>query len=127
MMPSLSELKQKWFIDVEDSHSFPPQQRHPGSQLQPSTDGNQVELLIEGATVMGDFYYRVQEMLASDDPDQGQIMVAAMGIDPVKGLGKEDSAPDAMTLMLQAAEAGVQVYFLASGQGGLGTKSKKFA
>jgi hypothetical protein len=67
-MPSLSDLKEKWFIDVEDPHPFPAQQRHPGSHINPSTDGNQVELLVEGAAVMGDFHYRVQEMLASDDP-----------------------------------------------------------
>ena len=94
-MPSLSDLKEKWFVDVDDSHPFPPQQRHPGSQINPSTDGNRVELLVEGATVMADFHYRVQEMLASDDPGQGQIVVAAMGIGPVKSLGENDPAPDA--------------------------------
>jgi phosphatidylserine/phosphatidylglycerophosphate/cardiolipin synthase-like enzyme len=127
MIPSLSELKTKWFVDVEMPDSFPPQQRHPGSKIKPSTDGNQVELLVEGATVMADFHHRVEEMLAADDPSRGFILVAAMGIDPVKSLGENDPAPDAKSLMLQAAEAGVQVYFLASGQGGLGAKSKKFA
>ena len=63
-MPALSELKKKWFVDVNDQEAFPPQARHPGSNLMPFTDGNQVELLVEGATVMGDFhYYRPQHTI----------------------------------------------------------------
>ena len=39
-MPSLQQLKAKWFIDVTLNGQFPPHTRHPGTQLQPYTDGN---------------------------------------------------------------------------------------
>ncbi len=126
-MTSLQELKEKWFIDVTDEGAFPPQTRFPGSEIRPSTDGNLVEPLIDGAAIMGDFYYRVEEMQKSADPSQCQIMVAAMGIDPVELLGENGPADDAMTTMIEAAAAGVQVYFLGSGHLGLGSASKSFA
>lgn len=126
-MTSLHELKDKWFIDVTDENNFPPQIRFPGSTIQPYTDGNLVEPLIDGAAIMGDFYYRVEEMQKSDEPSQCQIMVAAMGIDPIKLLGENGPADDAMKTMIDAAAAGVQVYFLGSGHPGLGAVSKSFA
>ncbi len=126
-MTSLQELKDKWFIDVSDTSVFPPQTRFPGSKIQPYADGNLVEPLIDGAAIMGDFYYRVEEMLKSDDPSQCQIMVAAMGIDPIKLLGENGPAKDVMTTMIDAAKAGAKVYFLGSGHPGLGAKSKSFA
>jgi hypothetical protein len=39
-MPTLEELKAKWFVDVLLKGQFPPQTRHPNPQLQPYTDGN---------------------------------------------------------------------------------------
>ena len=126
-MTELLALKDKWFIDVSLEDRFPPQMRHPGSKLQPYSDGNLVEPLIDGAAIMGDFYYRVEEMLASDDPGRCQIIVTAMGIDPVKLLGEDGPAKDAKTTMLVAAEAGVKVYFLGSGQGNMAGSSKAFA
>ena len=126
-MTSLQELKDKWFIDVTNEGAFPPQTRFPGSKIQPHADGNLVEPLIDGAAIMGDFYYRVEEMLKSENPNQCQIMVAAMGIDPVKLLGENGPAKDAMTTMIDAAAAGVQVYFLGSGHPGSGSGTKAFA
>jgi hypothetical protein len=43
-----------WFVDVADPDSFPPQQRHPGSHINPSTNGNEVELLVEGVVAFHD-------------------------------------------------------------------------
>ena len=90
----MQELKDKWFIDVTNEGAFPPQTRFPGSKIRPHADGNLVEPLIDGAAIMGDFHYRVEEMLKSEDPNQCQIMVAAMGIDPVKLLGENGPAKD---------------------------------
>ena len=126
-MTSLQELKDKWFIDVTNEDAFPPQSRFPGSKIQPYADGNLVESLIDGAAIMGDFYYRVEEMLKSENLNQCQIMVVAMGIDPVKLLGENRPAKGAMTTMIDAAAAGVQVYFLGSGHPGSSTVSKSFA
>jgi hypothetical protein len=126
-MTSLQVLKDKWFVDVSAEDRFPPQTRHDGTQIQPYTDGNLVVPVIDGAAIMGDFYYRVKEMLESDNPDDCQIIVAAMGIHPIKLLGENGPAKDAMATMLDAAEAGVDVYFLGSGQGNMAIASKKFA
>jgi phosphatidylserine/phosphatidylglycerophosphate/cardiolipin synthase-like enzyme len=126
-MTSLEELKDKWFVDVSQEDSFPPQTRHRASEIQPSSDGNLVEPLIDGAAIMGDFHYRAEIMLNCNNPEECLIIVTAMGIDPVKLLGENGPAKDAMTTMIDAAGAGVRVYFLGSGQGNMGLKSKKFA
>ena len=69
-MTSLQELKDRWFIDVNQEAAFPPQARHPGSEIQPHTDGNLVEPLIDGAAIMSDFYIRLDEARRSANPDQ---------------------------------------------------------
>lgn len=126
-MTTLQELKDKWFVDVNQEEAFPPQTRHRATNIQPSTDGNLVEPLIDGLAVMGDFHYRVVEMVNSDKPEDCLIFVAAMGIDPVKLLGENGPAKDAMTTMIEAAEAGVNVHFLGSGQGNMASNSESFA
>ena len=126
-MTSLQDLKDKWFVDVSQESVFPPQSRHRETTIQPYSDGNLVEPLIDGAAIMGDFHFRVEEMVNSDNPEECLVFVAAMGIDPVKLLGENGPAKDAMATMIEAAEAGVKVYFLGSGQGNMGSKSKRFA
>jgi len=126
-MTSLQDLKDKWFVDVDQEAVFPPQTRHHEARIQPHSDGNLVQPLIDGAAIMGDFHFRVEEMLNSGNPEECLVFVAAMGIDPVKLLGENGPAKDAMTTMIEAAEAGVKVYFLGSGQGNMGSKSKSFA
>lgn len=124
---SLDELKQKWFIDTAVSDAFPPQERHPDSNLGDHSDGNLVKPLIDGANIMGHFDQRAQELLAVDDPSQCKYWLAGMGIEPVKLHGVESDSDDAISLILQLADAGVDVKFLASGQTDLGSESKKFA
>jgi phosphatidylserine/phosphatidylglycerophosphate/cardiolipin synthase-like enzyme len=125
-MTSLDELKRKWFIDTADEQAFPPQTRHPGSQVADHTDGNLVTPLIDGSNIMGYFEDRLAELLAGD-PGQARIWLAAMGIEPVEFKGQGSGSKDAITAMLEAADAGVQISFLASGQGNLAMASKKFA
>ena len=126
-MTSLPELKDRWFIDVNQEAGFPPQARHPGSGIQPHTDGNLVEPLIDGAAIMSDFYIRLDEARRSANPDQCFAMLASMGIDPVKPMGENEPGTDIKSLLLEAAEAGVNIYFLVSGQPGLGVLSQSFA
>jgi phosphatidylserine/phosphatidylglycerophosphate/cardiolipin synthase-like enzyme len=114
-MPSLSELKAKWFIDVTSGGQFPPQTRHPGTQVQPFTDGNLVEPLIEGATVMADFHQRVEKMITAPDPTQHELWFASWQLDAVKLLGATKPEKDAKAKILDAAQAGVKVYYLGSG------------
>lgn len=124
---NLEELKQKWFIDTSDQKAFPPQGRHPGSSVADHTDGNLVEPLIDGAAIMGYFDGRVEQLLSSEDPRQGHIWLAAMGIEAVKLRGQTSDSKDAIARILEAAEKGVNVTYLGSGQGNLGSHSKKFA
>ena len=126
-MTSLDELKQKWFINTADDKVFPPQARHPGSLIGDHSDGNLVAPLVDGSNIMGYFEDRLAELLASDDPGQARIWLAAMGIEPVEFKGQNSGSKDAITAMLDAAEVGVQISYLGSGQGNLAMASKKFA
>ena len=126
-MTSLDELKQKWFINTADDKVFPPQARHPGSLIGDHSDGNLVTPLVDGSNIMGYFEDRLAELLASDDPGQARIWLAAMGIEPVEFKGQNSGSKDAITAILDAAEAGVQISYLGSGQGNLAMASKKFA
>ncbi len=141
-MPTLQELKDKWFLDTMRAGQFPPQTRHPGSQLQPYTDGNLVEPVIDGAALMAEFHERVEAIIAAPDPAQYELWVAQWKLTPVQLLGETHPVKDAETQILDAARAGIKVYFLGSGHadrnkptsafaqklvdsGGLGTSDKR--
>jgi len=126
-MPNLQELKDKWFIDLDVKGTFPPKTRHEGALVKPYTDGNLVEPLVDGAALMAEFYDQLQMMLSDDDPSQWELYVSAMNIQAVKLLGENNPAPDVMTMLLQAAESGIQVYYLGSGHKGADVTSIKFA
>lgn len=117
-MSPLDALKEKWFIDVSQDGQFPPQTRHPGTQVQPYTDGNLVEPIIDGQPLMADFYERVTQILNSPNPGDYQIWLAQWRLDPVKLLGETNPAPDVETLLFNAVEAGVKLYFMESGHVG---------
>jgi phosphatidylserine/phosphatidylglycerophosphate/cardiolipin synthase-like enzyme len=114
-MPTLQQLKDKWFLDTGQNGQFPPQTRHPGSQLQAHTDGNLVEPVIDGAALMAEFHERVEAIIAAPDPAQYQLWVAQWKLTPVQLLGETHPVKDAETQILDAAKAGVKVYFLGSG------------
>ncbi|AET67189.1 phosphatidylserine/phosphatidylglycerophosphate/cardiolipin synthase [Desulfosporosinus orientis DSM 765] len=64
-MPSLDELREKWFLDFNNPvQSFPPVARHPGSQIQAYTDGNLVTPLIDGKNYMDEWRDAAQELEA---------------------------------------------------------------
>ena len=125
-MTTIDTLKEKWFIDVNDTGQFPPQTRHPGTQVRPYTDGNLVEPIIDGQPLMADFYERVTQIINSSDPGQYQMWLVQWRLDPVKLLGETHPAPDAETLILNAVEAGVKVYCLESGHVGHRLAANKF-
>jgi phosphatidylserine/phosphatidylglycerophosphate/cardiolipin synthase-like enzyme len=126
-MPKLAELKAKWFLDVSLGGQFPPQTRHPGTQLQSYTDGNLVEPLIEGETVMADFRQRVNDMIASPNANQHELWIASWRLDPVKLLGEEHpDKKDAEEIIADAAAAGVKVFYLGSGHVERDNKVQKF-
>jgi phosphatidylserine/phosphatidylglycerophosphate/cardiolipin synthase-like enzyme len=123
----LQELKDKWFVDVSRGDQFPPQARYPGSQLQPHTDGNLVEAVIDGAPLMAEFYRRAKAIIKAPDPAQHELWIAQWRLDPVKLLGETNSAEDAQTMILNVARAGATVFFLGSGHTGRVRPTKAFA
>lgn len=126
-MTKLQELKDKWFIDVEDEGQFPPQNRHEGALVYPYTDGNLVEPLIDGVALMAEFNDELDMLDHTEDPSQWTLYISAMNIHDVKLLGENNPAKGAMTHILVAAEAGVKVYYLGSGHAGADQVSSGFA
>ena len=126
-MPTLQELKAKWFIDVTLSGQFPPQTRHPGTQLQPYTDGNLVEFILDGAPLMAEFMQRAEAIINAPDPSRHELWLAQWKLQPVKLLGETESAPDAETEILRLAQAGAKVYFLGSAHVGQDQATRAFA
>ena len=114
-MPSLDELHERWFLDVDDPSGFPPQSRHPGALVNPYTDGNQVTPIYNGADYMARAYELIRAMIDNDDPSACWLWIHAWRMEPVKGLGETADGPDIVSLLEEAARAGVQVRFLASG------------
>jgi len=117
-MPTLQKLKEKWFLDVSLEGQFPPQTRHPGTQIQPYTDGNRVEPIIDGAPLMAEFHQRAEAIINAPDPSQYELWLAQWKLTPVQLLGQTSSAKDAETQMLDVAKSGAKVYFLGSGHAG---------
>ena len=126
-MPTLQELKDKWFIDLNQRKTFPPQTRHKGALVKGYTDGNHLEPLIDGAALMAEFHQQLQMMVQSPYPSQWTLYISAMNIHPVKLLGANDSNEDVKTRLLNAAEAGVNIYYLGSGHLGADDVSISFA
>jgi len=126
-MSKLQELKDKWFIDVSLEGQFPPQTRFKGAMVSPYTDGNHLEPLIDGAALMAEFHEQLEMLIHADDPSQWNLFISAMNIHPVKLLGVNNPAKDAMAKILDAAEAGVHVYYMGSGHAGAAQVASKFA
>ena len=126
-MPTLRELKDKWFLDVSIEDQFPPQTRHPGALVSSHTDGNLVEPLISGADMMAEFHRQVQAMIDSDDPNQYELWVGSWRIQPVKLLGMNSSVKDAQSFIIEAARAGINVYYLGSGHLPANSNATQFA
>ncbi|MFX0024162.1 MAG: phosphatidylserine/phosphatidylglycerophosphate/cardiolipin synthase family protein [Candidatus Hermodarchaeota archaeon] len=120
-MLNLDDLKAKWFLDVSSSGKFPPQTRHPGSQLKPYTDGNNVDIIIDGKDFMAHIYNKLHEMTLNADKtssDKYHFWIASWRFEPVKLLGSSYANYDAISMILEAANAGVKVFYLGSGHFG---------
>ena len=126
-MPTLQELKDKWFVDFTEEDKFPPQVRHKGALVSAYTDGNHLEPLIDGAVLMAEFHDQLEMLINAEDPSQWTLYISAMNIHPVKLLGEQNPAKDAMAKILDAAEAGVHVYYNGSGHTGADKVSAGFA
>ena len=112
-MPSLEELRGKWFLDFSrpgDYLPFPPIARHRNTNVGNSTDRNRVEPKVDGQCYMKEWHdiirYLIQEHM-------GEIFHAAWGLEDVQPLGYEPNNPtalDVLELLRDAKNNLVSVY-----------------
>lgn len=115
-MSTLDELKDKWFLTLDDEEK-PLNKRHPGTQLHAFTDNNEVVELIDGEAVMKDFHDGLDNLInfMQDHPDTAnppQVWISLFAFTDVELLGPGSIKAD--QLILEAAEKGVIVFFLHS-------------
>lgn len=113
-MPTLAELKAKWFIPVIGDILGIPCQRHPISgsspQLKVSTDGNTIELLRDGKDYMARWHSELTDL---NSQPEAEFMLADWRLDGVKTLGYTSAGNDALDDINDADGASVAVYPLA--------------
>ena len=108
-MPSLDELKERWFIPLDDSapDGVPARRHTDGSELAESTDGNTITPLVDGENYMHRWHH---ELEALHSAESGEFFHAAWRFEPVKTLGHTSSGSDALEDVQAAHDAGVAVY-----------------
>lgn len=109
---TLTGLKAKWFLDLNatNTEAFPPVRRFNGSKLASFTDNNEVTPLIDGRAVMTYLYEALKLMM--QNPTNCEFWIVNWRITKVRPKG---TGEDFRQVLLGAAEAGVKVYFLGSG------------
>lgn len=118
-MLTINELKKKWFLDFNKSNN-PLCRRPPDSELSNWTDGNEVEIIIDGKALMEHFYNCIQKMIGfmglnKNTQNPPQIWISNMDITNIELLGPGKGG-DIFELLIRAAKIGVKVYLLHSGQ-----------
>uniref|UniRef100_A0AAU2AFK9 Phospholipase D family protein n=1 Tax=Streptomyces sp. NBC_00093 TaxID=2975649 RepID=A0AAU2AFK9_9ACTN len=114
-MPTLAELRDKWFIDPSATDpTLPPTARHPTSTVQPYTDGNLVEFLVDGKDYMRVWHDSVLDLT---NRGGGEILHSGWRFEGVKTLGESVPASDALEMLQAASLAGVSVYVMMSVHG----------
>jgi len=111
-MPTLAELKSKWFIPMSGDVLGVPCRRHDGaqSQLSASTDGNVVTPLIDGEAYMARWR---GELLKLHHKPGAEFMHTGWRLDDVKTLGKTKAGGEALAAMNDADGASVACFVLA--------------
>ncbi len=115
-MPTLTQLKTKWFIGMDGtSPDGVPWRRHtnPGGihSLNISTDGNIVTPLIDGRSFMKSWHDNV---IALHGAPNSELYLSAWRLEDVKTLGESDQTSDARMILDAADENGVFVRVLLS-------------
>lgn len=113
-MPTLNELKDKWFIRLNgNSPDGVPLRRHSENAgentLEVSTDGNTVTALIDGQDYMKRWHDRLTALTAGGS---GELYHAAWRFEGVKTLGNTVPSTDALEDVRNAHAAGVATFVL---------------
>lgn len=115
-MPTLAQLKAKWFIPIDGSApDGVPRRRHttPGGTyaIADFTDGNTVTRLIDGKTYMTEW----RSLLRALHNQQGaELLHTGWRFEGVRTLGWSDASSDALELVDEGGENGVSVRVLLS-------------
>lgn len=115
-MPTLAYLKDRWFIPMDGTapDSVPCRRHTPAPtsyDLAVSTDGNSIELLIDGKNFMKAWH---DEVKALHGIQGTELYLAAWRLEGVNTLGSSDGKSDALELLNEADENGVDVRVLLS-------------
>lgn len=112
-MPTLDQLKAKWFLPLTGSVNGVPQGRHPveggSATISPSTDGNLVTLLIDGQDYMARWDLLAHALSGSAD----EMYHAGWRLEPVE-TGGVGSGTNALDTIVGVKTAGAAPYVLAS-------------
>jgi len=114
-MPTLTDLKNKWFIPMSGNVLGVPCRRHEGGtgpQLSVSTDGNTVTPLIDGQLFMARWH---AELLSLHGAASAEFMHAGWKLNKVKTLGAAAPGTDALEDINDADDASVETYTMACG------------
>jgi phosphatidylserine/phosphatidylglycerophosphate/cardiolipin synthase-like enzyme len=109
-MPTLAELKAKWFLPMDgQSPDGIPQQRHSSASggVSASTDGNHVQPLIDGEQYMTRWHNRITTLHLAPN---SELYHAGWRFEGVKPLGHARPGPDALEDVANAKAGGVAVY-----------------
>jgi phosphatidylserine/phosphatidylglycerophosphate/cardiolipin synthase-like enzyme len=107
-VPSLDELKKKWFLDFSSSVAgFPPIRRHEGSAVSTSTDDNLVTPLIDGQDYMAVWHDQVAAMTAGDE-----LYHAGWRFEGINTLGESTPSSNALDTVNAADSAGAKMYVM---------------
>lgn len=104
-MPSLDELRTKWFLNFSTTGTpFPPLARHKKSDVKDYTDGNLVTPLFEGANYMREWHDQIVAMTGQQDCE---VYYAAWRFDGVNTLGESLLKSNALDVLNDADNKGV--------------------
>lgn len=111
-MPTLSQLKSKWFLDFDAPENRLVGSRHPGSTLTAGTDGNKITKYIDGHSYVSEWF---QKILQLRNAVAGEIYHSAWRFENINPNGPSDSQ-GAFDLLKDAhSEIGVDLRILLSG------------
>jgi phosphatidylserine/phosphatidylglycerophosphate/cardiolipin synthase-like enzyme len=116
-MPTLAELRAKWFLDFgSTAPTFPPSKRYPGSAVKDYTDGNRVTAIVDGKDYMGIWHDSIRAMIGVQG---AAVYHGGWRFENVRTLGAVSHPTSGAVDTLKDAHAGgVAVHVMVSRHGG---------